>query len=265
MASEQAKVKLHWLNGSRAQGILFLFEQLQIPYELEIYHRNKDKLAPPELTKVHPLGKAPVVTITPESSDADPIVLAETPFIVQYFSEHFPSGESLVPKRWKEGREGQVGGETAEWMRYQYIMYYAEGSFMAQLVLYVFLSALKGDAIPFFIRPISKLIANQIISMFSFPTLKKHFTMLESYLATPPSDGAYLCGPKLTGADIVLAFPLISGLNGAFDNIGQWEKGSFAATFPRLHAYMERLEKEPAWTRSAQKIRDIEGSFSVSA
>ena len=123
------------LNGSRAQGILYLLELLEVPYELDIYHRGKDKLAPPELTKIHPLGKSPVVTVTP-SGGGEPIVLAETAFIVQYLCEHFGNGKSLVPKRWKDGKEGQVGGETEEWMKYQYIMYYNEGSFMAMMTKY---------------------------------------------------------------------------------------------------------------------------------
>lgn len=107
---------------------------LQVPYELEVYHRDKNKLAPPELTKIHPLGKSPVVTVTPPGG-GEPIVLAETAFIVQYLSEHFGNG-SLVPKRWKDGQEGKIGGETEEWKRYQYIMYYAEGSFMSMMLMY---------------------------------------------------------------------------------------------------------------------------------
>lgn len=268
------------LNGSRAQGTLWLLEQLEIPYELEIYHRDKSMLAPAELAKLHPLGKSPVVTITPPGA-TEPIVLAESAFIVEYMCEHFSNGKELVPKRWKDGQEGKIGGETEEWMRYQYIMYYSEGSFMSQLVVYFVISGmlhvcllfsrhrlltsqtgLKGGRVPFFIRPISRAIANQVISQFSFPNLQKHFTLLESYLSTSPG-GEYLCGDHLTGADIMLAFPLITGLGGSFDEMGHWEKGSFAATFPKLWAYMQRLEKEPGWVKSVEKIREIEGSFSL--
>ncbi|KAK1768485.1 hypothetical protein QBC33DRAFT_535134 [Phialemonium atrogriseum] len=261
MADDQPKVKLHWLNGSRAQGTLWLLEQLEIPYELEIYHRDKSMLAPAELAKLHPLGKSPVVTITPPGA-SEPIVLAESAFIVEYMCEHSANGKELVPKRWKDGQEGKIGGETEEWMRYQYIMYYSEGSFMSQLVVYFVISGLKGGRVPFFIRPISRAIANQVISQFSFPNLQKHFTLLESYLSTSPG-GEYLCGNHLTGADIMLAFPLITGLGGSFDELGHWEKGSFAATFPKLWAYMQRLEKEPGWVKSVEKIREIEGSFSL--
>ncbi len=93
------------LNGSRAQGTLWLLEELQIPYELEIYHRQENFLAPPELEKVHPLGKSPTITITTPGSP-EPLVLAESAFIVQYLSEHFAGDASLLPKRWKEGPRG---------------------------------------------------------------------------------------------------------------------------------------------------------------
>lgn len=98
--------------------------------------------------------------------------------------------------------------------------------------------------------------------MVSFPNMKKHFTLLESYLSTAPG-GEYLCGEHLTAADIMMSYPLIAGLGGAFDELGSWEQGSFAKTFPKLWAYMQRLEKEPAWVRSVDKIREIEGNFSI--
>lgn len=92
--------------------------------------------------------------------------------------------------------------------------------------------------------------------------MRKHFTLLELYLSTAPG-GKYLCGDHLTAPDFLFAFALIAGLSGSFDEIGRWEKGSFEKTFPKLWAYMQRLEKEPAWKRSADKIREIEGSFKI--
>jgi glutathione S-transferase len=132
------------LNGSRAQSILWLLEELEIPYDLEIYHRQKNMLAPRELRNVHPLGKSPAITVT-SPNVSEPIVLAETAFIVQYMCDHFPKGKTLVPQRWKDGREGKVGGETEEWMRYQYLMHYIEGSFMPTMVLNLILSGMQAS------------------------------------------------------------------------------------------------------------------------
>ncbi|AEO69230.1 uncharacterized protein THITE_2119393 [Thermothielavioides terrestris NRRL 8126] len=259
---DRAKVKLHWLNGSRAQSILWLLEELQIPYELAIYHRQKNMLAPPELRKIHPLGKSPVVSITPLGA-SEPIVLAESAFILQYLCDHSSKGKTLVPQRWRDGEEGKFGGETEEWMRYQYLLYYIEGSFMSTMVLGFILSRLKGSSVPFFVRPITTLVANQLIAVLVFQNLRRHFAMMEQFLSTSPGNGDYICGRTLTGADILLSYPLIAGKDGAFDSMGKWEKGTFQETFPRLHAYIGRLAEEPGWKRSVEKIKEIEGSFSI--
>lgn len=89
-------------------------------------------LAPPELKQVHPLGKAPVLTIETPAAPGKPIVLAESGLIFEYIVDNF--GSSLVPKRYLAGKEGQVGAETEGWLRYRYLMHYAEGSLMPLLV-----------------------------------------------------------------------------------------------------------------------------------
>lgn len=99
---------------------------------MQIYHRQK-LLAPPELAKVHPLGKSPVVEITPTNGGA-PVLLAESGFITQYLAEHFAGPRPLVPPHWRPGAENQVAGETEAWMRYQYLLHYTEGSLMPILV-----------------------------------------------------------------------------------------------------------------------------------
>jgi glutathione S-transferase len=108
---------------------------LKVPYELEIFHRNKEtKLADPELKKVHALGKSPVITVT-QAGSTEPTVIAESGFIVEYLLDHFGSGSTLLPKRYREGQEGKVGGETEEWLRFKYFLHYAEGSLMSLMVL----------------------------------------------------------------------------------------------------------------------------------
>ena len=88
-------------------------------------------LAPAELKEIHPLGKAPIVTVE-SKSNPKPLVLAESSFIVEYLIDHF--GSYLAPVKYAEGKDGEVGGETEEWTRYRYLMYYAEGSLMPYLV-----------------------------------------------------------------------------------------------------------------------------------
>lgn len=129
------------LNASRSQRIAWLLEELGLDYDVELFQRTPDMRAPPDLRDVHPLGKAPVVSISIPSAEK-PLILAESGFIVQYLCDHFAQNSDLVPKRYRDSsHEGIVGGETDEWMRYQYFLHYAEGSLMPQLLVGLILSS----------------------------------------------------------------------------------------------------------------------------
>jgi len=129
---EGTKVILHWLNKSRSQRILFLLEELHVPYEIRTYERTAERVAPPELKQVHPLGKSPVVEIQVPGR-SEPIILAESALIIEYICEYW--GKHLVPSRWKDGQSGCIGQESEAWMRYKYYMNYGEGSLMPFLVM----------------------------------------------------------------------------------------------------------------------------------
>lgn len=110
-----------------------------------MFRRLPDRRAAPELEKIHPLGKSPIVGVTvPDAADpakGKELVLAESGVIAQYLTDHFDRSKSLTPKRYRDGQEGQVGGETDEWMRYQYFMHYTEGSLMPPIVITLVLSS----------------------------------------------------------------------------------------------------------------------------
>lgn len=127
------------LEQSRSQRILWLLEELNINYELKTFKRRSDRLAPEELKEVHPLGKSPVIGVQSANTDK-PLMLAESGLITEYLCDHF-NGERLVPKRYKDGKEGQVGGETEEWLRFRYFMHYAEGSLMPLLVMQLLMNS----------------------------------------------------------------------------------------------------------------------------
>lgn len=130
------------LNDSRAQNILWLLEELNLSYTTEVFLRQPNRLAPPELTQVHPLGKSPVLEITPPNG-GEPIKLAESGYITQYLVDHFGQNKpSLVPRKWKDGQEGKVGGETEAYARFQYLLHYVEGTFFPTLVQYLLFSSM---------------------------------------------------------------------------------------------------------------------------
>lgn len=111
---------------------------------------------------------------------------------------------------------------------------------------------------PFFIRPISSIIADRIFAAFIFPNARKNLAFLEQQLAT--SSGAYLCGDSLTAADILMSFPLIAA-QGRLDTMGSWEGGSWDKANPLVKKYLARLEAEPGYKRSVAKVEAIDGKF----
>lgn len=102
---------------------------------------------------------------------------------------------------------------------------------------------------PFFIKPITRGIANRVDNMFLTQTLNTHFSFLESQLASSPGGGKYLCGTELTGADILMSFPLIVAKNTKID----------AKACPKLIEYIDMLEQNEVHLRSEKIAKDAGG------
>lgn len=88
--SNGPSITVYWLNESRADRILFLLEELELPYVIEKFERRTDKLAPVELKKIHPLGKSPVI------KDGEKVV-AESGFIIDYLIDKYGKDKHLKP------------------------------------------------------------------------------------------------------------------------------------------------------------------------
>jgi len=244
---QKPTVTLHWLEKSRSQRIVWLLEECSknTSYSVEVYKRMSSKLAPPELKAVHPLGKSPLVTIAAPSL-SEPIVLAESAAICEYLCDHF--APHLIPTRWREGCEGKVGGETEQWLRYRFYMHYAEGSFMSLLTVAMFMSNIRDSPVPFFIKPVTRGIADKVDNVYLNENFATHFGFLESQLASSPDNGEYLCGASLTAADILMSFPIIAA-SGKVD----------AEKFPKLKAYAAKLEAHPGYGGCVKKIEELTG------
>jgi glutathione S-transferase len=164
-------IRVHHLNNSRSQRVLWLLEELNQPYEVVRYQRNKlTMLAPDELKRVHPLGKSPII-------EDDGRIFAETGLIVEYLVESY--GPDLAPSR-----------QNDLYWRYRYWLHYAEGSAMPQLLLKLFVDKLGVLA-----WPARGIVIRQ---------LKLHLDYLESEL----NSGPWFLGERFSAADIMLSFPL---------------------------------------------------------
>ena len=178
-----------------------------------------------------------------------------------YLCSHFagrasaPATASLVPKKWRDGKEGEVGGETDEWLRWEYIMHYSEGSFIPLVVFKLLLDMLTSPGVPFFVRPLSGLVASKLVSAYVYPNARKNLEFLEGMLG----ERKFLCGEELTAADILMSFALIAAKD-RFADAGAWE-GGIDGEFPKLWAYLERLEGAEGYKRSVKKVEELDGKF----
>jgi glutathione S-transferase len=260
---DEPKIILYWLDRSRSHRIVWLLEELRVPYEMRTFSRKPNMFAPSELKEIHPLGKAPILSVSRAGGSDKPVIVAESAVIVEYILDHF--GTSLVPKRYKEGADGQPGGETEEWLRYRYYMHYSEGSLMPLMTLALILGRrpstnirgrveanilieLKGPAVPFLVRPLSRAIASRIEEGYLNPNFNTHFKFLEQQLST--SSGEFIAGSNLTGADIMMEFPLAAG---------KGRTGLNKEQYPKIIEYVERLQERPAYKRAIAKTEEVTG------
>ncbi len=82
-------ITIHHLGVSQSDRVVWLMEELDLPYELKWYDRGEDFLAPPEYRALHPAGTAPIIT------DGD-LVMAESTAIVEYISQRHGGGRLSV-------------------------------------------------------------------------------------------------------------------------------------------------------------------------
>jgi glutathione S-transferase len=213
---------VHHLNNSRSQRVLWLFEELGLPYEIVHYQRDpKTMLAPPELRRVHPLGKSPVVTTD------DGLTLAESGAIV----------ETLI-ERHGQGRFAPPAG-SADALRYRYWLHYAEGSAMPPLLLKLIFDKIESAKMPFFIRPIAKGIAGKAKAGFVTPNIRAHLDFMEGELGK----SEWFAGTGFTGADIQMSFPVEAAR----------ARGGLDDSRPRLMAWLARIHARPAYQRALER------------
>jgi glutathione S-transferase len=164
-------ITVHHLENSRSQRVLWMLEELELPYAIKRYERNtKTMLAPPELKQVHPLGKSPVI-------EDEGRVVAETGAIVEY----------LVEKA--DGRLGVPAHRDAA-LRYRFWLHYAEGSLMPPLFAKLVLTR-----VPIFGKTAQKKLQ---------PMIDVHLDYIEAELVSRP----WFAGDQITAADIMMSFPL---------------------------------------------------------
>jgi glutathione S-transferase len=214
-------IVVHHLNNSRSQRVLWLLEELRLPYEIRCYERDaQTMLAPPELRAVHPLGKSPVI------SDGE-LTLAESGAILEYLADRYGAGR-LAP----------LPG-TPERTRYSYWMHYAEGSLMPPLLMKLIFDRVESSPMPFFVKPVARGIADKVRKGFVLPNIRTHLDFLEQEL----KDRDWFAGPAFSAADVQMSFPLEAAQ----------ARGGLDARRPRLMGWLQRVHARPAYQHALER------------
>ncbi len=204
---------VHHLNNSRSQRILWLLEEMGVPYEVKRYERDtKTMLAPPELRAVHPLGKSPVITDNGHT-------IAETGAIVDYLIGTYGEGR-FIPE-----------AGTADRLRYTYWLHFAEGSAMPPLVMTLVFNALP-KRVPALIRPIARMISAGVEKSFLRPNIDAQMRLMEAELGK----SEWFAGDAFTAADVMMSFPVEAATS----------RGGLGNN-PKLTAWLARIHARPAY------------------
>ena len=214
-------ITVHHLNNSRSQRVLWLLEELELPYEIRKYERDPiTMLAPPELARVHPLGKSPVIT-------DDDVTVAESGAIIEYLVERYGAGR-LAPS---------IG--TPQRLRWRYWLHFAEGSAMPPLLLKLIFERITQSPMPFFVKPIARGISTKVLATLVDPNLKRQLDFMEAELGR----SAWFAGEEFSAADIQMSFPVEAAA----------VRAGLNASRPNLMAFLQRIHARPAYRRALDR------------
>lgn len=212
-------IKIHHLEHSRSQRILWLMEECSIPYEIVHYKRDAETmLAPDSLKQVHPLGKSPVL-------EEDSIIVAETGAIIEYVIERHGGGRLKPPPGTPEARA------------WTYWMHYAEGSAMPPLLMKLVFERLPEGA-NWLMRPLVKGVSSRAQSAFVDPRLKEHIEFWNDALG----ETGWFAGRDFSAADIIMSFPL----EAAAERAG-------AGNYPNIADFLKRIHARSAYRTALKK------------
>jgi glutathione S-transferase len=212
---------VHHLNNSRSQRVLWLLEELGVPYEIKHYQRDKKTmLAPPELRAVHPLGKSPVITDNGKT-------IAESGAIMEYLVDTYGQGRLKPP------------AGTDEALRYTYWLHFAEGSAMPPFLIKLIFDTMESRKMPFFIKPVVKGIAARVRKGF----LDRQIASILDFLESELGKSEWFAGNEFSAADIQMSFPLeAASMRAGLDR-----------SRPKLWDFLQRIHARPAYKRALEK------------
>lgn len=209
---------------------MWLLEELELDFELKVYKRVGGVLAPKELLDVFPTGMSPVLQIFKEGS-SEPLTLAESGHIIQYVIQHYDKKGKLTP-------ESDADKELVD-----YYLHFAEGSLQPHLVS-LLVGSVATQRAPWPANYLVKGIVGKINSEYYVKRLQTNLKFLDDRLAK--KGGGFFVGNKLTGADIILEFPVAQNV---FSNPERARALGLSVTpqeaYPHLYEWTKLVGEQP--------------------
>ncbi|KGT89927.1 glutathione S-transferase family protein [Enterobacter cancerogenus] len=212
-------ITVHHLENSRSHRVLWLLEELSVPYQIKRYQREDTLLAPDSLKKIHPLGKSPVIT------DGNRVI-AESGAILAYLQQKYDSEHLFAIT------------DEDEQIQARYWLHYAEGSLMPLLVMKLVFGQLGKKPVPWILRPAGVALSKGIQKAWLNKQLKLHGDVIEQHL----SQHRYFAGSRFSIADVQMSFPLLA----------LQVRGSLKE-MPATARWLESMQQRAAWQRAIEQ------------
>jgi len=210
---------LHHLENSRSQRVLWLLEELGVPYTIKYYKRQPSLLAPPEMKAIHSLGKSPIIT------DGD-LVVAESGAIIEYLLEKYANGRFQPPAAGK--------------IKNLYYTHFAEGTIQPNLSNHLIFT-LIGQRVPWFVGWIIRPVMEKVKDAAVMPNLRRAAELIEKDLEASPSI-FFAGGDEPTSADFMMLFPMEVLPRAIGDSVG-----------PKTKEWVEKVHARDAYKRALEK------------
>lgn len=216
-------ITVHHLENSRSHRVLWLLEELSVPYQIKRYQREDTLLAPDSLKKIHPLGKSPVMT------DGNRVI-AESGAILEYLQQKYDSEHLFAIT------------DEDEQIQARYWLHYAEGSLMPLLVMKLVFGQLGKKPVPWILRPAGVALSKGIQKAWLNKQLKLHGGVIEQHL----SQHRYFAGSRFSIADVQMSFPLLAlQMRGSLKEM------------PATARWLESMQQRAAWQRAIEQGGEI--------
>jgi len=214
---------VHYLENSRAHRMLWLLEEMALPYEIRHYKRASDMRAPESLKAVHPLGKSPVI-------EDNGRIIAESGAIIEYLLDTYGEahgGEVLRP-----------APGTDERLRFTYWLHYAEGTAMPLLLMKLVFAKIPRQ-MPFFLKPVASMISKGVAGKLINPQLDENLKFWNDEL----KKGGWFAGSSFSAADIIMSFPVEAAMS----------RVEYDGDKSAIRAYLDRIRARPAYQAALER------------